>query len=56
MKAADVKLISVKPWGATGRLVMSGSESMIDSASEAARMVLDKLNEMQATKSGTQLG
>ena len=56
LKAADVKLISVKPWGATGRLVMSGSESMIDSASEAARMVLDKLNEMQATKSGTQLG
>ena len=56
LKAADVKLISIRPYGATGRLVMSGSESMIDSASEAAQMVLDKLNEMRATKSGTQLG
>lgn len=56
LKAARVKLISVKPFGATGRLTMSGPESEIDSAAEAAIKILDKLNEMQATKSGSQLG
>ncbi len=44
LKAADVKLITNKPWGATGRLIMSGTESEIDSAAEAARNVLEKLN------------
>ncbi len=56
LKAADVKLVSIRPFGATGRLVMSGSEAMIDSASDAAQRVLTKLNEMRETKSGTQLG
>ena len=56
LKAADVKLVSIRPFGATGRLVMSGSEAMIDSASDAAQRVLAKLNEMRETKSGTQLG
>jgi ethanolamine utilization microcompartment shell protein EutS len=45
LKAADVKLISVRPFGATGRLVMSGTESEIDSAAEAAVGILDKLNQ-----------
>ncbi len=44
LKAARVKLITNTPWGATGRLIMSGPESEIDSAAEAARTVLDKLN------------
>lgn len=44
LKAADVKLISVRPFGATGRLVMSGAESEIDSAAEAALAVLSELN------------
>jgi ethanolamine utilization microcompartment shell protein EutS len=56
LKAADVKLVSIRPFGATGRLVMSGSEAMIDAASDAAQRVLTKLNEMRETKSGTQLG
>lgn len=45
LKAADVKLITVRPFGATGRLVMSGSESEIDSAAEAAVGILNKLNQ-----------
>lgn len=44
LKAASVKLISIIPWGATGRLIMSGPESEIDSASEAAIAILDRLN------------
>lgn len=56
LKAARVKLITVQPYGASGRLIMSGSESEIDSAAEAAQKILDKLNEMQKNKSGTQLG
>lgn len=51
LKAANVKLIDIKPAGATGRLILSGSESEIDSAAEAAVGVLNKLNEMK--KSGT---
>jgi len=56
LKAATIKLIQVQPFGATGRLTMSGPESEIDSAAEAAVKILDKLNEMVATKTGTQLG
>lgn len=56
LKAAHVKLIQVQPFGASGRLTMSGPESEIDSASEAANSILAKLNEMQSTKTGTQLG
>ena len=55
LKAANVKLISIQPFGASGRLTMSGSESEIDSAAEAACKVLETLNVMQASKSGTQL-
>lgn len=56
LKAARVKLIHITPFGATGRLTMSGPESEIDSAAEAAEGILKKLNEMQKTKVGTQLG
>ena len=35
-KAADVKLIDIRPYGAFGRLYLSGTESEIDSAREAA--------------------
>ncbi len=44
LKAANVKLITIRPFGATGRLVMSGPESEIDSAAEAALAILEKLN------------
>lgn len=56
LKAANVKLIEVKPYGASGRLVMSGSESDIDSAAEAARKILDQLNKMKRKGQSTQLG
>jgi len=53
LKAARVKLITIRPFGATGRLVMSGPESEIDSAAEAALNVLHDLNdELEKGKSG----
>jgi ethanolamine utilization microcompartment shell protein EutS len=45
LKAAQVKLITIRPYGATGRLVLSGSESELDSAVEAAMAVLESLNQ-----------
>lgn len=36
LKAADVALIDLKPFGAVGRLMMAGRESEIDSAMQAA--------------------
>ena len=45
LKAANIKLITIRPFGATGRLVMSGAESEIDSAAEAALGILDRLNQ-----------
>lgn len=56
LKAANVKLIDLKPFGASGRLIMSGTESEIDSAAEAAIRILDQLNDMKASGSGRQLG
>ncbi len=44
LKAANVKLITIRPFGATGRLVISGPESEIDSAKEAALSILKSLN------------
>ncbi len=40
-KAANVYLVSVTPYGAFGRLYMSGSESEIDSASRAAMAAIE---------------
>lgn len=42
-KAADVKLVEVRPYGAYGRLHMSGGESEIDSAAQAAIAALESL-------------
>ena len=42
-KAADVKLINLRPFGAFGRLWMSGSESEIDSAAEAAVAAIESI-------------
>ncbi|MBF0297930.1 MAG: BMC domain-containing protein [Oligoflexia bacterium] len=55
LKAANIKLIDIIPFGASGRLILSGSESEIDSASEAALNILKKLNEVQKSKMGSQL-
>ncbi len=55
LKAANIKLIDIKPFGATGRLIMSGAEAEIDSAAEAAGKILNQLNEMKASGSGLQL-
>ena len=52
LKAANVKLITIRPFGATGRLVLSGPESEIDSAAEAALGILNRLNaELDESKS-----
>ncbi len=56
LKAANVKLIDLKPFGATGRLTMSGSESEIDSAADAAVQILEQLNQMKASGNSHQLG
>ncbi|MBI5787243.1 MAG: BMC domain-containing protein [Candidatus Schekmanbacteria bacterium] len=45
LKAARIKLITVQPFGASGRLVLSGPESEIDSAAEAALRTLEVLNQ-----------
>ncbi len=50
LKAADVNLVTIRPFGATGRLVLAGSESEIDSAAEAARASIEALN--RATAAG----
>jgi len=42
-KAATVKLVHVQPYGAFGRLMMSGPESHIDSAMEAATRAIEGL-------------
>jgi len=42
-KAATVKLIHVQPYGAFGRLMMSGTESHIDSAMQAATRAIEGL-------------
>ena len=52
LKAARVKLVTIRPFGATGRLVMSGPESEIDSAAKAAVDSLKALNEELARIKG----
>jgi ethanolamine utilization microcompartment shell protein EutS len=56
LKAARIKLIDIRPFGATGRLILSGPESEIDSAAEAAAKILSQLNEMKTSGTGKQLG
>jgi hypothetical protein len=43
-KAADVNLVNLRPFGAFGRLWMAGTESEIDSASEAAIAAIEALS------------
>jgi hypothetical protein len=40
-KAADISLIDIRPYGAFGRLYLSGTEAEIDAAREAALAALD---------------
>ena len=42
-KAANISLVQVRPYGAFGRLWLSGSESEIDSAAEAALKALERI-------------
>jgi hypothetical protein len=55
LKASRAKLVDCRPYGATGRLIMSGPEAEIDVAAEAATKVLRTLNEMLERKTSTQL-
>ncbi len=45
LKAADIKLIDIRVFGASGRLIMAGSESEIDSGAAAATEALKQLNQ-----------
>ncbi len=47
-KAADVKLVEVRPFGAFGRLWMSGSESEIDSAAAAALAAIEGISGVES--------
>jgi len=44
LKAAEVNLIDIRVFGATGRLIMAGSEAQIDYAAAAASATLEQLN------------
>ncbi|MBI4828277.1 MAG: BMC domain-containing protein [Nitrospinae bacterium] len=48
-KAARVKLVDVRPFGAFGRLYMSGAESEIDSAAAAAVRALEGVSGVEWT-------
>ena len=45
LKAAEVKLIDFRPFGASGRLILSGTEAMIDVAGAAATAALKAAND-----------
>ena len=49
-KAANVSLVSVTPYGAFGRLYMSGTEAEIDSASQAAMAAIEGVSGKQTEK------
>ena len=50
-KAADVFLIDIRPYGAFGRLYLSGSEAEIDAAREAALNALAGITGVEPPKS-----
>jgi ethanolamine utilization microcompartment shell protein EutL len=56
LKAADVKLNTIRPFGATGRMILTGAESQIDSAAEAAIAILQKLNDERTAAGSTKGG
>jgi len=47
-KAADVKLLECTPFGAFGRLYMSGTEAEVDSAAEAANAAISSIDGVDA--------
>ena len=49
-KAANVGLVSVTPYGAFGRLYMCGTESEIDSASQAAIAAIEGIGGKSSEK------
>ena len=49
-KAANISLIHLRPFGAFGRLWLSGSESEIDSAAEAALNAVERITGREAAK------
>ena len=51
-KAANVSLVHIQPYGAFGRLYLSGPEAEIDAAAEAARAALSSV---QGRKQETKL-
>ena len=53
LKAADIKLNTVRPFGATGRLVMTGPEAEIDAGAAAAHRIIEQLNEERARVKGS---
>ncbi len=54
LKAAEVKLINIKPFGASGRLIISGMESEIDSAADAAVRSMELINAETQREQGSQ--
>ena len=54
LKTASVKLNSIRPFGATGRLIMCGPEAEIDYAAEAALKTIDSIN-ANARKSDSEI-
>lgn len=44
LKAADIRLADIRVFGATGRLIMAGSEAQIDYGAAAATAALEQLN------------
>lgn len=51
LKTANIRLNMVRPFGATGRLIMSGPEAEIDYAAEAAVKTINNINQ-NAKKAG----
>jgi len=51
LKTANIRLNMVRPFGATGRLIMSGPEAEIDYAAEAAVKTINNINQ-NAKKTG----
>jgi hypothetical protein len=47
-KAADISLIDIRPYGAFGRLYLSGTEAEIDAAREAAIAALNSVSGVEA--------
>jgi hypothetical protein len=45
LKTANIRLNMVRPFGATGRLIMSGPEAEIDYAAEAAVQTINNINQ-----------